>query len=91
MDTGVPVDDTYYGEAIRQVSTPNRAKIRQHILFRHSPYNNDTIYTEVPEHTKRLPILPQVYIIPRKGFSFAQTPEYEILKRRFNTAWNLAK
>lgn len=91
MNTGTPVDNTYYGESIKQVSTPNRAKIRQHILFRHSPYNNDTIYTEVPEHTKRLPILPPVNIIPRREISYAKTPEYEILKRRFNTAWNLAK
>lgn len=89
---GVPgKDNSYFGESIKRVTTPDNAAIQRQILFRHYPHDNDTIYTEVPEHTKRLSIFPQVNIIPRKGFSFAQTPEYETLKRRFNTAWNLAK
>lgn len=89
---GVPgKDNSYFGESIKRVTTPDNAAIQRQVLFRYYPYDNDTIYTEVPEHTKRFPILPPVNIIPRKGFSFAQTPEYGILKRRFNTAWNLAK
>ena len=88
---GVPgKDNSYFGESIKRVTTPDNAAIQKQILFRHYPHDNDTIYTEVPEHTNRI-IFPKVNIQSRKGFSFAKTPDYEILKRRFNTAWNLAK
>jgi hypothetical protein len=45
----------------------------------------DTMYTEVPN---------SAFPVKRKwryANSKNKTPEYEILKRRFNTAWNLAK
>jgi len=45
----------------------------------------DTTYTEVPN---------AIFPVKRKrryASSENKTPEYEILKRRFNTAWNLAK
>lgn len=52
----------------------------------------DTMYYEIPNH------LPFVKVQPRYSFSYGDTsskygfnPEYGILKRRFNTAWNLAK
>lgn len=50
----------------------------------------DTMYYEIPNH------LPFVEVKPRYAFSYSnnlysRNPEYEILKRRFNTAWNLAK
>lgn len=79
------------GRSIKRITTPSNAKIQREIIFNRGAKDNDTIYTEVPEHTKRLPFFPPVNIIPRRGFSYAKTPEYEILKRRFNTAWSLAK
>ena len=52
----------------------------------------DTLYYEIPNH------LPFVKVKPRYAESFGNTsskyginPEFHILKRRFNTAWNLAK
>ena len=45
----------------------------------------DTVYTEIPN---------SVFPVERKqryANSKNKTPEYETLKRRFNTAWNLAK
>ena len=74
----------------RRVSTPDRAKIQREILHRYPESTSDTIYTEIPEHENRI-FLPNVNILPRKGFSFAKTPDYNVLERRFNTAWNLAK
>ena len=45
----------------------------------------DTMYTEIPN---------SVFPVKRKqryANSKNKTPEYETLKRRFNTAWDLAK
>ena len=53
----------------------------------------DTIYTETPE-VQRFARFGLFRPIPRKRSASTLHPngqEYEILKRRFNTAWNLAK
>ena len=89
---GVPgKDNTYFGESIKRVTTPDNAKIQRQVLFRHYPNDNDTIYREVPEHSKYRIYPIKTYVQPRQAFSYAKNPEYEVLKRRFNTAWNLAK
>lgn len=85
-----PYDPNFYGRSVRRVVTPNNASIQREIYYP-TEGREDTIYTEIPEHKQRLFFLPQVNVKPRKGFSYIKTPEYEILKRRFNTAWNLAK
>ena len=62
----------------------NQGEIKRTIFYAgNSPM--DTIYTEIPN---------SVFPVERKmryANSKNKTPEYEILKRRFNTAWNLAK
>ena len=51
--------------------------------------DGDTIYTETPEY-KRFSF--RLFPVKRNAsFLNPKGNEYEILKRRFNTAWNLAK
>jgi hypothetical protein len=107
---GVPFkDSSYFGESIKRVRTPENASIERRILFRHYPYDNDTTYTEIPEHSKykMYPIKTKVqprqatnsdvkYVKRNKDGFISYIPttpsdEYATLKRRFDTAWNIAK
>jgi hypothetical protein len=107
---GVPFkDSSYFGESIKRVRTPENASIERRILFRHYPYDNDTTYTEIPEHSKykMYPIKTKVqprqatnsdvkYVKRNKNGFISYIPttpsdEYATLKRRFDTAWGIAK
>ena len=107
---GVPFkDSSYFGESIKRVKTPGNASIERRILFRYYPHDNDTTYTEIPEHSKYkiYPIKTKVqprqatnsdvkYVKRNKDGFISYIPttpsdEYATLKKRFNTAWNIAK
>lgn len=90
-----PYDPLEYGfcatRPIRQVNNGSTS-ISEIIRDTEDGSPADTLYYEVPNH------FPFVNVKPRHAYSYGNlsskygfNPEYEILKRRFNTAWNLAK
>jgi hypothetical protein len=78
-------------QPIRKVNSGS-ASISEIIRDAHDGTPADTMYYEIPNH------FPFVKVQPRYAFSYGDysykykdNPEFDILKRRFNTAWNLAK
>lgn len=79
----------YNAESVQQnIPTSTLMNIQRPAkMYRYIPSEGDTVYTEYPDINKRFG-----YIKPRTASTKRRRgKEYDILKRRFNAAWKLAK
>ena len=90
------LEDSYFRDDIKYQSG-NNSGVKEDVpylqrtpsIITRQAFDNDTIYRETPGH-ERFALI-GMPVIREASYKNPKGDEYEILKRRLNTAWNLAR